>query len=74
MLGNNLNEESLFLCPQYENITATEYQQVLSANFGDLSEYVLQLYPVNSYPYPVNALVDLYTDLIWKCPTKLVCI
>jgi len=71
LMGNNKNEDSLFLCPGYANISSTDYEHLVTQYFGKLAPYVLNLYPVSNYPIPVNALVDLFTDYVWICPAKL---
>jgi len=71
LLGVNKNEDSLFVCPQYANLTAAGYPKLILFFFGnEVGAQVLQLYPLSSYPTPVEAVVNIFSDLIFKCPSK----
>lgn len=73
LIGTNLNEDSLFLCPTYANITKDSYIKLVLQYFGtDIGNKLLQLYPVENYPLPVNALTDMFSDKIFICPSKQV--
>eukprot|EP00026_Physarum_polycephalum_P005172 Phypoly_transcript_05202.p1 GENE.Phypoly_transcript_05202~~Phypoly_transcript_05202.p1 ORF type:complete len:577 (+),score=83.62 Phypoly_transcript_05202:86-1816(+) len=70
LIGTNLNESSLFLCPDYDNITSGQYAYVIAATFLGIAHDVLQEYPASSYQNPTAAYVDLASDYVFKCPTK----
>jgi len=71
LFGTNLNEDSLFLCPIFQNINSTQYEEYILQYFGkSIGQIVLELYPVTNYPTPGQAAVDAFTDFIWICPTR----
>jgi len=71
ILGTNLNEWSLFSCAQYENITAEQFQNFVIQTYGtNMGNALLQLYPVNKYPKPIKAMIDLGSDEVFKCPSR----
>lgn len=78
--GNCLNENSLFLCPQYpKGITDAEYRAyVLSTikslypatNATQLAELVVKKFPSSAYADPLQALIDVTDLLEWFCPMQ----
>jgi len=71
ILGTNLNEWSLFVCGQYANMTANEFKRNVISSYGTaIGQELLKIYDVNKYDHPVQALIDLGSDLIFKCPTR----
>jgi len=70
-MGVNKNEDSLFICPQYANITMAQYVANILFYFGAaVGQEVLRMYPGANYPTPIAAMVDVFSDNIFKCPSK----
>eukprot|EP01116_Phalansterium_solitarium_P009362 TRINITY_DN23481_c0_g1_i1.p1 TRINITY_DN23481_c0_g1~~TRINITY_DN23481_c0_g1_i1.p1 ORF type:complete len:505 (+),score=136.16 TRINITY_DN23481_c0_g1_i1:37-1551(+) len=70
LLGTNRNEEGFFLCQQYANLTADFYATSIKQIFGEsFGSTLMDYYPASAYNSPVEALVDLYTDYEFVCPT-----
>ncbi len=51
-------------------MTEQEYVQAVYDNFAGLAEQLLALYPVNAYPTPFDAWVDLVSDASFACPNR----
>eukprot|EP01129_Flabellula_baltica_P000727 TRINITY_DN1068_c0_g2_i1.p1 TRINITY_DN1068_c0_g2~~TRINITY_DN1068_c0_g2_i1.p1 ORF type:complete len:499 (+),score=75.92 TRINITY_DN1068_c0_g2_i1:45-1541(+) len=74
LIGTNRNEASFFFCPAFNgNITEDQYHQILIQKFGDkMDKYLLQLYPISRYADPIQAIIDLWSDFVFHCPSKQV--
>jgi para-nitrobenzyl esterase len=75
LLGNNFNEYSDFLCPLYsvQTFNSTDYNNLISVNFGSngtLYQDIPLRYPISNYPNPLQAAIDIFSDCVYKCPTK----
>jgi hypothetical protein len=63
LLGTNRNENSLWICPQYGNISHFEYDALIIKTFGWILGYqILDLYPVSNYDTPAQAAVAVMSD------------
>jgi len=74
LAGTNLDENSLFLCPQYPNgLSASEYLQALINLYGqEKAQKLYEEYPVSNYSDPLQALIAVQSDATFKCATKTV--
>jgi len=71
LVGTNANEFAFFGCQQYRNITAEQYVFIIGGFFGpETAKLVLAQYPVNVYSSPVEALNAVFSDLVFRCPSK----
>jgi len=71
ILGTNLNEWALWVCASEANLTVNQYENFVYNTFGNkLGKQLLELYNVNNYPTPAQALIDLGSDQVFKCPTR----
>jgi para-nitrobenzyl esterase len=51
-------------------MTEEEYVQAIHDNFAELTDQLLTLYPLNAYPTPFDAWVDLLSDASFACPNR----
>jgi para-nitrobenzyl esterase len=51
-------------------MTEQEYVQAVYDNFPELADQLIALYPVNAYPTPFDAWVDLVSDASFACPNR----
>jgi para-nitrobenzyl esterase len=51
-------------------MTEEEYVQAVQQNFAEFADQLLALYPVNGYPSPFDAWVDLLSDASFACPNR----
>jgi para-nitrobenzyl esterase len=70
-IGSNRDEMAFFLASKTVP-ACTDYQRDVQTAFGALAAQVLEQYPCAAYPTPKAAEVDLYTDLVFTCPTRQV--
>lgn len=75
LIGANRNEASYFICGDKKaaNLSAWEYVAFVYSEFG-YSEGLAALskYPITNQQTAVQALIDMETDFIFKCPSTLV--
>jgi len=73
LIGNNLNEYAFFLCPLYQisTFTAADYSSYLT-EWVSASQLAasFQLYPISNYPNALEATIDVFTDMNYKCQGK----
>jgi len=71
--GTNLNESSMFVCPDKStnNLTAATYSALIHAEYQANAEILLKTYPSSSYPTATAAYIDLESDKTFHCMTKL---
>lgn len=73
LLGPTKDEMNYFLCDKYLNMTSTEYNEYILQEFGQQrAREIHQKYPLRTYPSPKDALNNVLSDHIFKCPTKQV--
>lgn len=72
LIGTDEDEMSFFLCAKNANMTTSEYEAAIKADFPKLFDEVLEMYPTSNYLRPVDALVDVWSDVYFKCPTRSV--
>lgn len=65
------NSEELAALLTIKVTTEAEYQAVINQNFGAVAPDVLAAYPVADYASPQDALVGVYSDLRFTCPTRM---
>jgi carboxylesterase type B len=75
LIGANRNEASYFICGDKKaaNLSAWEYVAFVVGEFG-YNEGISALgkYPITNEQPAVQALINLETDYIFKCPSTLV--
>jgi carboxylesterase type B len=75
LIGANRNEASYFICSDKKaaNLTAWEYVAFVIGEFG-YTEGILALgkYPITNEQTALEALINMQTDYIFKCPSALV--
>eukprot|EP01113_Clastostelium_recurvatum_P006278 TRINITY_DN12845_c0_g1_i2.p1 TRINITY_DN12845_c0_g1~~TRINITY_DN12845_c0_g1_i2.p1 ORF type:complete len:424 (+),score=76.92 TRINITY_DN12845_c0_g1_i2:180-1451(+) len=70
LAGTNLDEAAMWTCG-LGNVTAAQEAQYVLKRFGtDLGKLILQEYPVDNYAFPLAALTDLMSDMLFKCITR----
>lgn len=75
VIGTNLDEMANLLgLPA--NTTAAQYEQIVRGAFAILgagvADKVLAMYPAADYPTPRDAAVQLYSDLRFTCPARVI--
>jgi para-nitrobenzyl esterase len=75
VVGTNLDEmQNLLALPP--SLTAAQYEQSVRASFlpfgAATGTRVLELYPASAYPTPRDAAVQLYSDLRFTCPARVI--
>lgn len=65
------NSEELAAALTVKVTTEAEYQAVINQNFGTVAPDVLAAYPVADYASPQDALVAVYSDMRFTCPTRI---
>lgn len=65
------NSEELAALLTIKVATEAEFQAVINQNFGAVAPDVLAAYPVADYASPQDALVAVYSDMRFTCPTRL---
>lgn len=65
------NSEELAALLTIKVTTEAEFQSVINLNFGTLAPDVLAAYPVADYASPQDALIAVYSDMRFTCPTRL---
>jgi len=73
IVGTNANEYGLFLCPypSLASLTASGYQSQLDADFGSNADAIYSIYPPSNYSTPTQALIAVFSDMLYICPSKL---
>lgn len=67
IIGANADETGREAPP---NLTATQYESLVRAQFGPIADQVLAQYPVDAFPTPRAAYVRLTTDARFLCPSR----
>ena len=67
VVGSNRDETFQDTPP---NLTAADYQTLVTVSFGFLANQVLAAYPVDDYPTPSAAWASLTTDLKFVCSAR----
>jgi len=71
VLGTNRNENSLWICPQFGNVSSVEYDYLVLRTFGlTIGAQVLDMYPAANYDAPVDAAIEVWSDYTFICPSR----
>ncbi|MDJ0345842.1 carboxylesterase family protein [Streptomyces sp. H10-C2] len=69
LIGSNRAESRLFVALTQPYLTAQEYLDKVTADYGPAASQVLGRYPLSKYPTPYFALSALLTDSTFACHT-----
>lgn len=73
LLGTTKDEMNYFLCNQiYQNMTSNEFNDYINREFGETSREIFKKYPLRNYPSPKEALNNILSDYLFKCPSKYI--
>ncbi len=69
IIGSNADEMAFFL-KQGSLPTCFNYDALVATRFGDRATKVLQKYPCLGSLTPTEAAIELYTDMVFTCPSR----
>ncbi|WP_168210517.1 carboxylesterase/lipase family protein [Persicimonas caeni] len=69
VIGVNADEGTLFTSSQ-QNMTETQYEDLVNATFPTIGAQVLEEYPAAEYDAPWKALAAIVGDVAFVCPSR----